>query len=1102
MKKALLLTLLIASILSFEAWSQCGRISLIGEFNGWAGDHFMTRNPEMTADFTAFITLTEAMDPNTDGIIELKFRENADWAVNWGAADFPTGTGVQNGPNIPVPYGNYYVMFNCTTGAYTFQTTCGEISAIGEFNGWSDDYKMYRDMINVDHWMTTISFTEADDSNADGIIEMKFRQNADWAVNWGAADFPTGVGVQNGPNIPVPLGNYKITFNCATGEYVFTSTCGKISIIGEFNGWGDDVWMMRRDENPDEWHVLLTLTPDQDGNSDGIIELKFRQNADWGTNWGDTGFPTGTGIQNGPNIPVPLDGTGLTTDYHVLFNCATGAYTFQAASGAISMIGAFNGWNGDIPMNRDEADPNLWTLSRSWYANSEVKFRENKDWVVNWGNNTFPSGTGTPNGPNIPLIAGKYDVTFHAGTGAYNFVENTEICGEIGLIGDFNEWGAGDPVTDVWMVRDPMYPSQFSLEYNFTASTGLLFRMDGDLTFTDVWGGTSLCQTGVKDPAQIIQVPGGKYVLHFNCKSGDYCFERLGNSVIAPKVFAMTMDGFLNETDWLINQPVSQVIDGTPGANLNTVYFGVTYNETYLYVAVNVTDAIPTPGDGGEVFIDGNKSGGPYDDFDLHLKFGIAGVQIIHGPSTIVCTLGFGLTPTGYAGEVSIPWADLGITPTEGTQIGFDIIISDDDTGTGVEYKLAWNGSLANYENTSSFGDLLFGQLSCGCISVYNEVIGDVVLRNPTDKPTEYVGTYNFDANYNLIFRKDLQGTVTWADDDFPSGTAILGGPAIPATSGRYRIWFDCLSGEYEFSDPGMPTEGIAYADYTATAPVIDGDLSEYNLQYGSEIMAVGTVPNNNEVSWGALWDATSLYLGVQVVDAVVEGSGNPWDNDAVEYYIDGNNDKDGTYDGDFDTQLIQDFLSNSTADTSLWIKADGVQLTPDQWTAKWLATDDGYNVELRLSWSGFSFAPGRGRVIGFSLGNNDSDLGLGRDYQTVWYGTGDNWNNTGLLGDLQLAGGPYFYGFEEIFYNTSINLYPNPSSGNVYLQTTTNDLNGHVDIYVSDISGKTIQVINQQINGINNIITISTEDMAPGMYIVNIITESGKRAVKKLIVY
>ncbi len=195
------------------------------------------------------------------------------------------------------------------------------------------------------------------------------------------------------------------------------------------------------------------------------------------------------------------------------------------------------------------------------------------------------------------------------------------------------------------------------------------------------------------------------------------------------------------------------------------------------------------------------------------------------------------------------------------------------------------------------------------------------------------------------------------------TGTATLAGPAVPATIGRYRVTFDCISGAYEFV--GNPAgDGVAYSEYTDTPPAIDGDLAEYTLSYDSQVLAAGAGPINNTVTWGSRWDQTSLYLGVKVVDAALQGSGNPWDNDAIEYYIDGNHDRDGTYDADFDTQLIQDFFSNSTVDDSLWVKADGVPVT--NYDAKWFQTGDGYNVELRLGWDNFDFLPGKGRSLGF----------------------------------------------------------------------------------------------------------------------------------------
>jgi len=755
-------------------------------------------------------------------------------------------------------------------------------------------------------------------------------------------------------------------------------------------------------------------------------------------------------------------------------------------------------------MNRDAMDPDQWTLTRSWFEDSEVKFRENNDWTVSWGSNQWPSGIAELNSSiNIPLVAGTYDVTFNTGTLAFDFASNPDACGEIGMVGDFNNWGddGSDVPADVYLVRDPMYPSQFSLEYNFTSSTGLLFRLDADATFQNVWGGVFPtgawpCATGVfGDPLAIIDVPGGKYRVTFNCQSGDFCFERLGNAVTAPKVFAMTVDGNLDEADWDINQPISNVVDGTVVGEKAEAYFGVTYNEEYLYIGIDMYDAAMMGTETGEVFVDGDKSGGDYDDFDCHIKFSAAGVEVLQGPAGLVPLIGFVVSPTfdGFTAEVGIPWADLGVTPMEGAQIGFDAMINDDNTGTGIEYTMAWNGGLQNYESTSSFGDLLFGNLSCGCISVYNETIGDVQLRNPTDMPTTYVGTYELDDMYDLVFRKDFAETVAWSAGDWPTGIATIGGDPIPGDIGRFRISFDCVTGEYSFTV--IPVEGVAYAQWTDDAVTIDGDLSEFSLDYGSDILAAGTGPINNVVAWGALWDATSFYIGAQVEDAVVEGAGNPWDNDAIEFYIDGNHDEDGAFDSDFDTQLILDFVNESV----LWIKADGVPVT--DYESNWTFTNDGYNVELRVAWSNIDFFAGRNKSIGWSLGNNDSDNGIGRDYQSVWYGDENNWNNTGVLGDLQLAGGPYSIGISEhATYDASFVLYPNPSNGNTYLRTTGDIFDGEVDIYINDLTGRTVTTQNETIFGANNIVQLNTNQLESGIYFITIVAEDNKKAVKKLI--
>ncbi len=1093
MKKLLLLMTLMVAFVSYDAMSQsCGQVSLIGEFNGWADDHMMTRDMMNPNLFTTIITVDTTMeDENPDGVISMKFRENKGWDVNWGSVDFPTGIGTVGGENIPVPYGTWHVSFDCSTGAYTYTATCADIGLIGEMTAWADDIWMSRHMDN-DSWVALITVDTTMDSDASGFVDMKFRAGGQWTNNWGSADFPTGTAVQDGDNIPVPYGSYRVYFNCATGEYDFKATCADIGLIGEFNGWAEDYWMDRVHGDADSWTVVLSLNDLMDGDENDTIELKFRAGSDWGTNWGGV-FPSGVGEQDGPNIKIPLDEEGITTDYFVSFNCATGEFNFAHTSGAVSMIGAFNGWGGDVPMNRDETDPNLWTLTRSWYADSEVKFRENADWTINWGGPSFPSGTGVVGGDNIFLTAGTYDVTFNSSTLEYNFVANTDACGEVGLVGDFNTWGddGGDAPTDVYMVRSAKYPTQFSLNYNFTSSTQLLFRIDADPTFSDVWGGTFPSGVAVNDPGMVINVPGGKYNITYNCVSHDFNFERLGNAIIAPEVFAIEVDGSLDEADWDISQAVAAAADGTVPETPIEVFFGAAWNADYMYIGVDVTDDAIADGDGVDIFFDAAKTGA-YDGGAVHVNVIPDGtVTVVKGPDGITVMGNAMATDGGYSVEVGIPFEALGVTPETGGQAGVDVI------AVKADYKLVWNGGMQDYDETTAFGDLNYGALSCGCISLYNETIGDVKLRNQLalENTTNYVGTYNLDGSYLSAFRKDGSSTVSWSSAQFPAGTATLGGSLIPATEGRYRIAFDCISGEFSFGE-ALSGDAVAMAQYTGTPPTIDGDLSEYNLEYGSTILAAGDGPNNNTVSWGALWDGNNLYIGAKVVDAVVEGTNNPWDNDAIEIYIDGDNSKDGTYSAEsFDTQLIMDALN----DTLLWTKADGVAITDEEST--WVTTGDGYAIEISLGWAQLGFVPGKGRTIGFSLANNDSDLGIGRDYQTTWYGNGNNWSDNTVLGDLELAGGPYEVdGLDEhVLYNANVVVFPNPTTGMVNIRTIGDVFNGQATILVTDITGRVIA--NQSEHMGAGQVQFNLNNLTNGIYFVNIVAEDGKRAVKKLIV-
>ncbi|MDO7875673.1 T9SS type A sorting domain-containing protein [Hymenobacter sp. ASUV-10] len=79
------------------------------------------------------------------------------------------------------------------------------------------------------------------------------------------------------------------------------------------------------------------------------------------------------------------------------------------------------GWTASTPMNRVAGSTNSWTLTTPLTA-GEAKFRANDAWDINWGSTTFPTGTGTQGGANIPVAtADTYTILFNETTGDYQF---------------------------------------------------------------------------------------------------------------------------------------------------------------------------------------------------------------------------------------------------------------------------------------------------------------------------------------------------------------------------------------------------------------------------------------------------------------------------------------------------------------------------------------------------------------------------------------------------------------------------------------------------------------------------------------------------------
>ena len=119
--------------------------------------------------------------------------------------------------------GFYKITFNPTDNSLETEALEGsypvyDIVMSGSFNGWGDTpMTAFTTAAGVENhlWTADIAFDEDQ--------EVKFKIAGSWDVNWGEPDgaFPSGIGLQDNPNIQVPAGQYLVLFNDIDGSYQF-----------------------------------------------------------------------------------------------------------------------------------------------------------------------------------------------------------------------------------------------------------------------------------------------------------------------------------------------------------------------------------------------------------------------------------------------------------------------------------------------------------------------------------------------------------------------------------------------------------------------------------------------------------------------------------------------------------------------------------------------------------------------------------------------------------------------------------------------------------------------------------------------------------------
>lgn len=210
-------------------------------------------------------------------------------------------------------------------------------------------------------------------------------------------------------------------------------------------------------------------------------------------------------------------------------------------------------WTSSVPMELQFADnPHQWMLTVR-LTQGEMKFRANDTWDVNWGGNSFPTGTANRNGSNINVPAtGYYTIYFNSANGDYHFEGlSPPVYETIGIRGDAttNGWDASVPMT-----VDPNDPHSWSLKSITLTANEFKFLANNNWDLS--WGGNDFpAGTGYGWANNIKVTSAGEYSVTFNDVTGKYFFKILN----APTYETVGIIGSATDKGWESSTPMNLV---------------------------------------------------------------------------------------------------------------------------------------------------------------------------------------------------------------------------------------------------------------------------------------------------------------------------------------------------------------------------------------------------------------------------------------------------------------------------------------------------------------------------------------------------------------
>lgn len=223
------------------------------------------------------------------------------------------------------------------------------------------------------------------------------------------------------------------------------------------------------------------------------------------------------------------------------------------------------------------------------------------------------------------------------------------------------------------------------------------------------------------------------------------------------------------------------------------------------------------------------------------------------------------------------------------------------------------------------------------------------------------------------------------------------------------------------------------------------------------------------------MYDNQSLYVFYTVSDNQKRASStNFWENDGVELYIDGNNDKATAYDAN-------DFQYVIRYDAGKIEEGHGKSVTGI--VAKATSNSTGYTIEASIPWSLIGVTPTDKKNIGIDFHVNDSDQAL-RDGKIAWFATQDNsYSDPSTFGLGRLESILSTSNNDEDERIHKIALFPNPCKSVLYVRGISDGFS----YSLMDYSGRELQSGKYDS-------AIEIDRLLPGMYGIWIQTETKKR--------